>query len=104
VLDNAVKYSSPEKPQINVELRDQGEEAEVLVRDLGRGIPSSELKPIFKRFYRVHEAGQKVKGTGLGLFIVQAIIRRHGGTVSAESAGAGLGTTMRIRLPKVYAS
>ena len=102
ILDNAVKYSPPDKIEISVHLRDDGEQAEVLVRDRGRGIPDSELKQVFKRFYRVHELGQKVKGTGLGLFIVQSIVRRHGGSITAESAGQGRGTTIRIRLPKVY--
>ncbi len=77
----------------------------MLVRDRGRGIPASELKQIFKRFYRVADAaGHKVKGTGLGLFIVQAIVRKHGGSVQAESSGVGRGTSIHIRLPKVYAS
>jgi two-component system, OmpR family, sensor histidine kinase SenX3 len=103
VLDNAVKYSPPDRLHVEVDLRDIGPVAEVVVRDHGRGIPTSELKRVFKRFHRVHEAGQKVKGTGLGLFIVQSIIRKHRGSIAAESNGSGKGTSIRIRLPKVYA-
>jgi signal transduction histidine kinase len=103
VIDNAVKYS-PAEAHVDVTVREIGPEAEVVVTDHGRGIPQSDLKQVFKRFYRVHEPGQKVKGTGLGLFIVQAIIRKHGGTVSAESAGVGKGATIRMRLPRVYAT
>jgi two-component system sensor histidine kinase SenX3 len=103
ILDNAVKYSPPERLHIEVDLRDIGPAAEVVVRDHGRGIPGNELKRVFRRFYRVHETGQKVKGTGLGLFIVQSIIRRHRGSIEAESNGSGKGTSIRIRLPKVYA-
>lgn len=103
VLDNAVKYSLPDNIAIAVELLEDERHADVLVRDQGRGIPPSELKQIFKRFYRVSElAGRKVKGTGLGLFIVQAIVRKHGGTVKAESSGLGRGASIHIRLPKVY--
>jgi two-component system, OmpR family, sensor histidine kinase SenX3 len=69
------------------------------VRDNGVGIPRNELKRIFKRFYRVHT---QVKGTGLGLFIVRNIARRHGGDAFAESDGEGHGSTFTLRLPRVY--
>ncbi|MGH9478401.1 MAG: sensor histidine kinase, partial [Terriglobales bacterium] len=69
------------------------------VRDHGLGIPRPELKAIFKRFYRVpNHAG--VAGTGLGLFIVRSVIRRHGGRVHAESDGPGQGSTFVVQLPR----
>ena len=65
------------------------------------GIPPDDLKSIFKRFYRVsHRSLAHVKGTGLGLFIVKAIARKHGGKVFAESGGEGEGTTITIELPR----
>jgi len=103
ILDNAVKYSVAGAVKIAVRLQRDGEQVEISVRDNGRGIPQADLKRVFKRFYRVSDAGSKVKGTGLGLFIVKSIIERHGGTVKAESSGAGSGTTMRIRLPRAEA-
>jgi signal transduction histidine kinase len=65
------------------------------------GIPTEDLKSIFKRFYRVSQRSvAHVKGTGLGLFIVRAIAKKHGGKVFAESEGEGRGTTVTIELPR----
>ena len=101
LLDNAVKYS-PDGVHIAVELDVPNEELLVLrVRDRGVGVPQDELKRIFKRFYRVRRRGRpRVKGTGLGLFIVHSIVRNHGGRVFAESEGAGKGTTVTLELPR----
>jgi len=101
LLDNAVKYS-PDGVHISVELEAPDEERLVLrVRDRGVGIPEQELKHIFKRFYRVTQRSLSgVKGTGLGLFIVKSIARKHGGRVFAHSEGAGKGTTVTLELPR----
>jgi two-component system, OmpR family, sensor histidine kinase SenX3 len=64
------------------------------------GIPRKELKRVFKRFYRVPHSMNQVKGTGLGLFIVRSIVRKHGGNASVSSAGVGQGTTVTIELPR----
>jgi two-component system sensor histidine kinase SenX3 len=85
---------------VNVEIPDE-KHVRLRVRDHGIGIPPEELKRIFKRFYRVRSrAASRVKGTGLGLFIVRAIAKKHGGMVSAESAGEGSGTTVILELPR----
>ena len=101
LLDNAVKYS-PDGVHISVELEAPDEKRVVLrVRDRGVGIPEQELKRIFKRFYRVTQRSlAQVKGTGLGLFIVRSIARKHGGRVFAQSEGAGKGTTVTLELPR----
>ena len=103
LIENAVKYSG-KQPSIIVDvLSPDIDTVELRIRDNGVGIPRDELKRIFKRFYRVHsQATGQVKGTGLGLFIVRSIIRRHGGEAFAESEGEGRGSTFTIRLPRVY--
>jgi signal transduction histidine kinase len=101
ILDNAIKYSGTEV-DVSVGIETPDENRVVLrVRDRGVGIPAGELKRIFKRFYRVpRRAASHAKGTGLGLFIVRAIARAHGGKVFAESAGEARGTTVTLELPR----
>jgi two-component system, OmpR family, sensor histidine kinase SenX3 len=103
LVENAVKYSG-EKKDIVIDLQTPNIDTILLqVQDQGVGIPSTELKRIFKRFYRVaSSATGRVKGTGLGLFIVRSIARRHGGEAFAESEGAGRGSMFTLRLPRVY--
>jgi signal transduction histidine kinase len=102
LLDNAVKYSHKEVcVSVSVSNVDEKRVA-VRVSDKGIGIPSAQLKRIFKRFYRVPgKFMARVKGTGLGLFIVQSVVRKHGGRVFAESNGLGHGSTFTIQLPRV---
>ena len=102
LLDNAVKYSN-EQVHVSV-LVSAVDEKRVAVRvtDKGIGIPSAQLKRIFKRFYRVPGRFMaRVKGTGLGLFIVHSVITKHGGRVFAESRGLGHGSTFTVLLPRV---
>jgi signal transduction histidine kinase len=101
VIDNAIKYSG-EKVAVSVRVEVPDEKhVRLSVRDEGVGVPSEELKRIFKRFYRVpHRSLAHVKGTGLGLFIVRTIAKKHGGKVYAESRGDGHGTTVILQLPR----
>ncbi|HZV60270.1 MAG TPA: ATP-binding protein [Candidatus Eremiobacteraceae bacterium] len=105
LLDNAVKYSA-DNPRITVSLLRPNIDSVVLqVNDEGVGIARDELKRIFKRFYRAqNRLSGEVKGTGLGLFIVRSIARRHGGEAHAESAGELAGSTFTLRLPRVHRS
>jgi two-component system sensor histidine kinase SenX3 len=102
LLDNAVKYSTKEV-QISVEVATLDDrKVAVRIQDRGVGIPSAQLKRIFNRFYRVPgRVMARVKGTGLGLFIVRSVVERHGGRVFAESEGQGHGSKFTIQLPRV---
>jgi two-component system sensor histidine kinase SenX3 len=104
VLDNAVKYSG-DHVVVRVRLNMPDEKRIVLsVQDQGVGVPADDLKSIFKRFYRVSDRSLgRVKGTGLGLFIVKSIAQKHGGKVFAESEGEGKGTTITMELPRSIA-
>ncbi|HXY16371.1 MAG TPA: HAMP domain-containing sensor histidine kinase [Terriglobales bacterium] len=101
VLDNAIKYSGQ---QVDVAVRIEAPDEKHLaltVCDHGVGIPPAELKRVFKRFYRVpNRSLAHVKGTGLGLFIVRSIAKKHGGRVFAKSQGEGTGTTVVLQLPR----
>lgn len=100
LLDNAVKYS-PGGVHVHCRLSIERYTFAVLsITDTGLGIPAHELKRVFKRFYRAAAGDRvKIKGTGLGLFLVRTIARQHGGDVRAQSEGPGKGTTMLLRLP-----
>jgi signal transduction histidine kinase len=101
LLDNAVKYSGSDV-RVTVSLAAPSPDTIwIRVQDRGVGIPRKQLKRIFNRFYRVQTRGiRQVKGTGLGLYIVRAIARAHGGRVFAQSEGEGRGATFTVELPR----
>ncbi len=100
LIDNAVKYSGS-AVNVTVETEKVDEKyVTVRVRDEGMGIAKLELKQIFKRFYRAPgPLTARVKGTGLGLYIVRSVAKRHGGRAWAESEGPGHGSTFVLQLP-----
>src|ERR1017187_1256245 len=99
LIENAVKYSGK---YVNVRVETEQVDGYVLMRvkDAGMGIPKTELKRVFKRFHRVPgPLASRVKGTGLGLYIVRSVAKRHGGRAWAESEGTGRGSTFFLQLP-----
>jgi signal transduction histidine kinase len=91
---------------VRVSIEDMdGNRLAVRVRDQGVGISPAELKRIFRRFYRIPAGvALRAKGSGLGLFIVRSVARKHGGRAFAESEGPGRGSTFTLLLPKVSAA
>lgn len=102
LLDNAVKYSKDEiKVSAKMKVNDE-KNVEIHITDAGVGLSPKELKRIFNRFYRVPNLStEKAKGTGLGLYIVRAIVKKHSGKIWVESKGEGKGSTFIVKLPKI---
>jgi len=99
LLENAIKYSEdPVDVRIGLSELNDGR-VRVEIEDNGIGIPSAELRKIFQRFYRAgRDVQRKAAGLGLGLFIVRGLLRRQGGRVVAQSAGAGHGSRFIVTL------
>jgi signal transduction histidine kinase len=104
LLDNAVKYSK-DPVHVEVEVDEDGAgQAQLRVRDQGIGMSRTHLRLIFKRFYRIgSEVRRSHTGTGLGLYIVRAVVKRHKGTVQADSPGPDRGSVFTVTLPGVIA-
>ncbi len=104
VLDNAVKYSPGRQVRIHAEVPSRGHDVLIRIRDEGVGVPPADLKQHLQSFLPHGQGSRtKVKGTGLGLFIVRNILRKHRGGVIAESEGEGKGATVTLRLPRLKA-
>ena len=99
LINNAAKFSS-QGEGIGVFVEGDGDSVRVRVRDHGIGIEASELPSLFDLFKRVHPSnGNDQGGLGIGLTLVKRLVEMHGGTVSASSAGLGLGSEFTVQLP-----
>ncbi len=98
VIENAVKYS-PEGGRIVITACESGGYTRIEVRDSGVGIPEEDLPYIYDRFYRAQsDTAPQAGGSGLGLYIVNALVRAHGGTIDVRSE-PGEGTAFTVKLP-----
>jgi signal transduction histidine kinase len=103
IVENAVKYSG-ERKEADLSLAGDGDRIVLTVRDYGAGVPPEETERVFDAFYRVgDEMTRRIKGTGLGLYLVREIVAAHGGQVKLESGGNGSGTTVTVTLKKAQA-
>jgi CheY-like chemotaxis protein len=99
LLSNAAKYTPP-GGRVSVDAAVEGGQAVIRVSDTGIGIPQEAMGAIFEMFTQVARSLDRSKGgLGIGLSLVRHLVRLHGGTVAADSAGPGLGSSFTVRLP-----
>ena len=99
LVDNSIKYS-PVGSRITIRFLEKGNFIQVVVEDNGYGISEKSQKKIFEKFYRSEDQGERIKGSGLGLFITKQLIDRQGGSIWFDSK-LGVGTKFSFKLPKV---
>ncbi len=101
LLSNAVKFT-PEQGQVHIQLGRVGNQAQITVKDTGKGISPEVLPYLFQPFYQEEDMKRnhaRQDGLGLGLMIVRQLVEHHGGTITADSAGEGCGAVFTARLP-----
>ncbi len=100
LLENAILYAEG-PPAVHIELKRENGTAHLRFSDQGPGIPSKDRKKVFRMFYRLARSGKTIRGSGLGLFIVRNLIRRHGGKVWIGGPRESKGTTFHLKIPLV---
>ena len=97
LVSNAFKHTFD--GNVSVALRERDGAAELVVRDTGIGISPDQIPRLFERFYRVPNVRSRThEGTGIGLALVQELVRLHGGTITVDSV-QGEGTAFTVRIP-----
>jgi signal transduction histidine kinase len=100
LLTNAIKYNNSKTPRVDITFRPQNRNLHILFEDNGIGLPSPEIKRIFRKFYQIGQAdNMSAKGSGVGLYLVDIIARLHKGKVTAHSRGSGQGSVFSLVLP-----
>jgi PAS domain S-box-containing protein len=99
LLNNASKFSPPQS-RIAVSATREGSDVVVSVKDAGIGIPPDRIGDVFEMFTQIHRTFERANGgLGIGLTLVRRLVEMHGGTITAHSAGEGLGSEFVVRLP-----
>ncbi len=100
LITNAIKYNKSKNPTITITFIKRRNKFKICFEDNGIGIGKKEIKRIFKRFYQVGQADNRTaKGSGLGLYLVDHIVRIHKGSIIAESKGVGKGSFFTVIFP-----
>lgn len=100
LITNAIKYNDSQTPRIDITFVPQGRQLHIRFEDNGLGLPRTELKKIFRKFYQIGRSeNMTAKGSGLGLYLVDSIVRMHKGSIVAESKGSGHGSVFTVILP-----
>ena len=100
ILSNAIKFSLPEGA-VDIATSCTDDEVQLVISDIGPGIPAEDVERVFERFYRSPaEALRVIPGTGLGLPIVKSLVERHGGRITLTSDHVAGGTTVTVTMPR----
>lgn len=97
LVNNALIYNQSDRPRVEIKVTKKGKNIVVGFSDNGIGIPHAYAKKVFLKFYQVGKAG---KGSGIGLYLVQTVMKFHRGAVSLYSKGEGEGSTFLLTFPK----
>lgn len=99
LLSNAFKFTLEGRIEVSVDNAPDGKSAVLAIKDTGVGIPAHEIHRVFERFHRIaDQPGRSFEGSGIGLALVQELVKLHGGTISVASE-LGLGTTFTVQIP-----
>ncbi len=100
LFTNAIKYNESEAPRLDITFEPRGRGLHIRFEDNGIGLPKSEFKKVFKKFYQIGRSeNMSAKGTGLGLHLVESIAKFHKGKMMVESKGSGKGSVFSLILP-----
>ncbi len=100
LLSNSIKYNKPEGGRVDISLKENKSNFEIIIKDTGIGIPKESLNKIFEKFFRVDSSlTYQVSGTGLGLAIVKHILDKHNGNITVEST-VNVGSKFIVTMPK----
>ena len=100
LFTNAIKYNESTVPRLDIFFETVNRDLCIRFEDNGMGIPKFDIKKIFKKFYQIGRSDDmSAKGTGLGLYLVESIIRIHKGKVTAQSKEDGKGSVFTVMLP-----
>jgi two-component system phosphate regulon sensor histidine kinase PhoR len=100
LITNAIKHNESKMPQVDITFAPQDRQLHIRFKDNGLGLPRSELKKIFLKFYQLGQSeNMTAKGSGLGLYLADSIVRMHKGRIRADSGGRGHGSVFTVILP-----
>lgn len=102
LLSNGIRYNANERPKISISFGHEEKSVQLIIADDGVGFEKSQARKVFKKFFQIEEQElTRAGGTGLGLYMVDQVVRLHKGKVIAKSEGKGKGSAFIVSLPKV---